>query len=488
MMMAARHAQLSGGFTVEQLRARFDCFSGPQTFAPVPPDKVIISNPRLMNVWRSSASFAKIMFFVEACSEAVCGVRCASPFVVKNPTVKYITQIFFPWLRSLVERIPLEPRETQRYGNAAKRVFHRELEKELLPHMQSLVATLPLVRDAGEQIVALPSRDPSMPTREVTKFVVEDPYTVAYLEDTSNDSPWRKRTPEEEAALAAELCQYIKDSFGNAVRLDYGSGHELHFFIFLMICLEEHRDLGGLTNPQSPLRCHEVLGMRVGPPVEVPGGSVGEEVYVRRQEFILGAFYEYMKFMRFIQTHYNLEPAGSHGVWGLDDFHHLPYVFGAAQLLRFDPPKLLIPLRESASAANAAAMLTHVLSTVIEEQNNGVFECFLPSDVCSKEKVAKNFEAFFYLQCIQWIYEKKQGPFHEHSNMLYNITAVPSWMKTYTGMLKMFAAEVLGKFNVTQHLLLGAHLPWNTADLREKYQCGTIEEVLLQWAESQKKE
>ncbi|CBK21877.2 uncharacterized protein [Blastocystis hominis] len=95
-----------------------------------------------------------------------------------------------------------------------------------------------------------------------------------------------------------ELSGYLEDSFGNSQRVDYGTGHETTFFVFLC-CLYK-----ALVLQRS----------------ELPAT-------------ILLVFPAYLKVCRHLQTVYWLEPAGSHGVWCLDDYQLLPFVFGSAQLI-----------------------------------------------------------------------------------------------------------------------------------------------------------
>ena len=89
-----------------------------------------------------------------------------------------------------------------------------------------------------------------------------------------------------------ELQYYFVNSFGSKIRLDYGTGHELSFLAFL----------GALDR------------FKVVPFSEIKGVD------------ILIIFARYYDVVRRLIVEYTLEPAGSHGAWGLDDHFHLIYI------------------------------------------------------------------------------------------------------------------------------------------------------------------
>lgn len=105
--------------------------------------------------------------------------------------------------------------------------------------------------------------------------------------------------PETLAPCIPHITPYLLCSFGSFGRVDYGSGHELCFSIFLLCLL--------LLRFFQPAADEERL-------------------------LVLGVFERYMRIVWRLQDVYKLEPAGSHGVWGLDDYHFLPYLWGSAQL------------------------------------------------------------------------------------------------------------------------------------------------------------
>jgi serine/threonine-protein phosphatase 2A activator len=84
-----------------------------------------------------------------------------------------------------------------------------------------------------------------------------------------------------------------------------------------------------------------------------------------------------------------------------------------------------------------------------------------PSKVADKGSVENYKDSNMYFSAIQFIYDVKRGPFWEHSPVLYDVSGIKDgWGKINKGMLKMYAAEVLGKFPVVQHFPCGSLFRW----------------------------
>ncbi|KAH0614852.1 uncharacterized protein H6S33_000488 [Morchella sextelata] len=216
----------------------------------------------------------------------------------------------------------------------------------------------------------------------------------------------------------AELLPYLLGSFGSAQRLDYGTGHELSFAAFLC-CLWV---LGGF----EPGRDEIALTLR--------------------------CFDAYFHLVRRLVLTYTLEPAGSHGVWGLDDHAFLPYVFGSAQLTTYPPSSS--SGEAAAAAAEAPKMVDPAVASALEDVPK-------PGDVVTSLVVERERVRNLYFGAVGFIYDVKTGPFWEHSPILYDISGVQGgWGKINKGMLKMYNAEVLGKFPVVQHFPFGSIFNW----------------------------
>ncbi len=122
---------------------------------------------------------------------------------------------------------------------------------------------------------------------------------------------------------------------------------------------------------------------------------------------LLNPVNRYLSLIRRLIKIYTLEPAGSHGVWGLDDHSFLPYLFGSAQY--------------------APAISSSAADIPTEGARDGAPD---PADVAKVMTVERERGKNLYFGAIGFIYDVKKGPFWEHSPMLFDISGVRAgWAK-----------------------------------------------------------
>ncbi|KAJ2501418.1 Serine/threonine-protein phosphatase 2A activator 2 [Coemansia sp. RSA 1972] len=196
-----------------------------------------------------------------------------------------------------------------------------------------------------------------------------------------------------------QVSTYLCESFGNRRRIDYGTGHELNFLAFLL-CLHK---LKIITQTDFPA-------------------------------LVIHVFYKYISVMRGLQMTYWLEPAGSQGVWGLDDFHFLPFLFGSGQLRLHKHLK--------------------------------------PKSIHNPEILQEFSRDYMYFECVRFVMSIKTGSLRWHSPMIDDISGAKSWEKVNLGLFKMFRVEVIGKLPIMQHFMFGTLIEFTGSAPEQTADCG----------------
>jgi serine/threonine-protein phosphatase 2A activator len=111
-------------------------------------------------------------------------------------------------------------------------------------------------------------------------------------------------------------------------------------------------------------------------------------------------FPKYTELVRKLLIHYRMEPAGSHGAWGLDDYFFLPFYWGSAQLIEH---KFLTPM------------------SIHDEHLVRIYKT-----------------SYMYFASIAFILQVKASSLNETAPILSSISQICRWEKINSGLMKMY--------------------------------------------------
>jgi hypothetical protein len=299
-----------------------------------------------------------------------------------------------------------------RFGNPAFRDWHARLVQRARP----IVATM--LRVHHEHQAQQSNNDDGVVDIEYDEVVLQAAMELgraAAAADEYTETTNEATTADNAVVVTEELACYLEDAFGHPIRLDYGTGHECSLQVFLFTACRLH--LCGSNNTQPPTAD-------------------------RLKAICLSIYHVYLSVTRQLQDIYRLEPAGSHGVWGLDDYYCLTFYFGACQL---------------SSAKLSSSTQSQEDDAAANDDNCDHDAISSPRAIHDVATVRRYQDRYLYFGGIYFIQQiKKNAPFAESSPMLNDISlSLPTWDKVATGLLKLFEGEVLKKRPVVQHFRFG---------------------------------